>query len=202
MPDINLDRTAHEHAAALREGTYTARALAEATLALVRAQEPAINAYITIMEDEALSQADAADARIAAGQAGPLTGIPIAIKDLLSTNGTLTTAASKMLSNFIPIVDCTVVARLRDAGAVFIGKSNLDEFAMGSSTEHSVFGPTRNPWDTDRVPGGSSGGSAATVAAGSRSPSAPIPEVRSASRPRSPGCLASSRPTAASAASA
>ncbi len=166
MPDIDLDRTAHQHAAALRDGDYSARALAEATLALVRAQEPAINAYITLMEDEALAQADAADIRIAAGEAEPLTGIPIAIKDLLSTNGTLTTAGSKMLGNFVPIVDCTVVARLRDAGAVFIGKTNLDEFAMGSSTEHSVYGPTRNPWDTERVPGGSSGGSAATVAAG------------------------------------
>ena len=166
MPEIDLDRTAHQHAAALRAGDYTARALAEATLALVRAQEPALNAYITVMEDEALQQADAAGERIAAGDGGPLTGIPIAIKDLLSTNGTLTTAASKMLETFIPIIDCTVVRRLRDAGAVFIGKTNLDEFAMGSSTEHSVYGPTRNPWDTDRVPGGSSGGSAATVAAG------------------------------------
>ena len=166
MPDIDLDRTAHQHAAALRDGDYSARALTEATLALVRAQEPAINAYITLMEDEALAQADAADARIAAAEAGPLTGIPIAIKDLLSTNGTLTTAGSKMLANFVPIVDCTVVVRLRAAGAVFIGKTNLDEFAMGSSTEHSVYGPTRNPWDTERVPGGSSGGSAATVAAG------------------------------------
>ncbi len=166
MPEIDLDRTAHQHAAALRAGDYSARALAEATLALVRAQEPALNAYITIMEEEALRQADAAGARIAAGEGGPLTGIPIAIKDLLSTNGTLTTAGSKMLEDFIPITDCTVVRRLRDAGAVFIGKTNLDEFAMGSSTEHSVYGPTRNPWDTDRVPGGSSGGSAATVAAG------------------------------------
>jgi aspartyl-tRNA(Asn)/glutamyl-tRNA(Gln) amidotransferase subunit A len=166
VPDIDLDRTAHQHAAALRDGDYSARALAEATLMLVRAQEPAINAYITLMEDEALAQSDAADIRIAAGEAEPLTGIPIAIKDLLSTNGTLTTAGSKMLGNFVPIVDCTVVARLRDAGAVFIGKTNLDEFAMGSSTEHSVYGPTRNPWDTERVPGGSSGGSAATVAAG------------------------------------
>jgi aspartyl-tRNA(Asn)/glutamyl-tRNA(Gln) amidotransferase subunit A len=166
VPDIDLDRTAHQHATALRAGDYTARVLAEATLALVRAQEPAINAYITITEDEAISQAEAADARIAAGDAGPLTGIPIAIKDLLSTEGTLTTAGSNMLGNFFPIVDCTVVARLRAAGTVFIGKANLDEFAMGSSTEHSAYGPTRNPWDTERVPGGSSGGSAATVAAG------------------------------------
>ncbi|MEE8421320.1 MAG: Asp-tRNA(Asn)/Glu-tRNA(Gln) amidotransferase subunit GatA [Dehalococcoidia bacterium] len=163
---IELDRTAHEHAAALRAGEYTARALAEATLARVHGQEPALNAYITVTEDEALAQADAADERLSAGDAGPLTGIPIAIKDLLSTRGVLTTAGSRMLGNFVPIVDCTVVARLREAGAVFVGKTNLDEFAMGSSTEHSAYGATHNPWDLERVPGGSSGGSAATVAAG------------------------------------
>jgi aspartyl-tRNA(Asn)/glutamyl-tRNA(Gln) amidotransferase subunit A len=164
MP-INLDATAHEHARALRAGEYTARALAEATMGRLRAQEPALNAYIRLTEADALAQADAADARLKAGNADPLTGIPVAIKDLLSTKGVETTAASKMLEHFVPIVDCTVVARLREAGAVFVGKANLDEFAMGSSTEHSAFGPTRNPWDVDRVPGGSSGGSAATVAA-------------------------------------
>ncbi|MDP6606439.1 MAG: Asp-tRNA(Asn)/Glu-tRNA(Gln) amidotransferase subunit GatA [Dehalococcoidia bacterium] len=163
---IELNRTAHEHAAALRAGRYTARALMEATLALVRQQEASLNAYITVAGDEALAQADAADKRLREGEAGPLTGIPIAIKDLLSTRGTLTTAGSRMLGNFVPITDCTVVTKLRAAGAVFSGKANLDEFAMGSSTEHSAYGATHNPWDPERVPGGSSGGSAATVAAG------------------------------------
>ena len=135
-------------------------------LARVRAQEPALNAYITLTDDEALAQADAADARLRAGDAAPLTGIPIGVKDLLSTRGVPTTAASRMLDGFTPIVDSTVVAKLREAGAVFVGKTNLDEFAMGSSTEHSAFGQTHNPWDLERVPGGSSGGSAATVAAG------------------------------------
>jgi aspartyl-tRNA(Asn)/glutamyl-tRNA(Gln) amidotransferase subunit A len=161
-----LGRTAHEQAAALRGGQVTARALAEATLARVHAQDDALNAYITFMDDEALEQADAADVRLRGGDAGPLTGIPVGVKDLLSTACVATTAASNMLRNFKPIIDCTVVAKLREAGAVFVGKTNLDEFAMGSSTEHSAFGPTHNPWDLERVPGGSSGGSAATVAAG------------------------------------
>ena len=161
---IDLDLTAHEHAAHLRAGEYTSRALTEATLARIHAQDGALNAYITFTDDLALAEADAADARIAAGDAGPLTGVPVAVKDLLSTKGIQTTAASKMLEGFVPIVDCTVVQRLKDAGAVIVGKTNLDEFAMGSSTEHSAFGATHNPWALDRVPGGSSGGSAATVA--------------------------------------
>ncbi len=164
MPRIDLDVTAHEHARRLRAGEYSARALAEATLARVKAQEPALHAYITVTEELALAQADAADARLKAGDTGPLVGIPVGVKDLLSTKGVQTTAASHMLEGFIPVLDCTVVERLNAAGAVTIGKTNLDEFAMGSSTEHSYFGPTRNPWDLDRVPGGSSGGSAATVA--------------------------------------
>ena len=163
---IDLDRAAHEHAAALRAGEYSARALAEATLTRIRAQEPALNAYITITAEAALAQADAADERLRTGDAAPLTGIPLALKDVLSTKGVETTAGSRILNGFVPIIDCTVVARLREQGAVFVGKANMDEFAMGSSTEHSAFGPTRNPWDLDRVPGGSSGGSAATVAAG------------------------------------
>ncbi len=161
---IDLDRTAHEHATALRAGDYSARQLAEATLARVRAQEH-LNAYITLTEELALAQADAADARIQAGDAGPLTGIPVGVKDLLSTKGIPTSAGSRMLEGYRPVFDCTVVERLQQAGAVVIGKTNLDEFAMGSSNEHSAFGPVRNPWDTSKVPGGSSGGSAATVAA-------------------------------------
>ena len=163
---IELEQTAHEHAAHLRAGDYTARALAEATLARIHAQEPALHAYITFTDELALAQAEAADARLRAGEAGPLIGVPVAVKDLLSTEGIQTTAASRMLTGFVPIVDCTVVQRLKAAGAVIVGKTNLDEFAMGSSTEHSAFGPTHNPWDLERVPGGSSGGSAATVAAG------------------------------------
>ena len=168
MPDVtlDLDRPAHEHAARLRAGDYTARALAEATLRRVRDQEPRLNAYITITDELALAQAEAADERLRSGDAAPLTGIPVAIKDLLSVVGVETTAGSRMLQGFVPVMDCTVVAKLREAGAVFVGKANLDEFAMGSSTEHSAFGPTHNPWDLARVPGGSSGGSAATVSAG------------------------------------
>ncbi len=165
---IDLNRTAHEHAAALRAGEYTARDLAEATLALLRRQEDALNAYITLTDDLAMAQAEAADARLRAGEGGPLTGIPVGVKDLLSTRGIPTTAGSRMLESFVPVLDCTVVERLNQAGAVTVGKTNMDEFAMGSSTEHSAFGPTHNPWGKDgldRVPGGSSGGSAATVAA-------------------------------------
>ncbi len=165
MSPIDLDLTAHEHTGRLRAGEYTARALADAVLARVRAQEPALNAYITVTEELALAQADAADTRIKNGDTGPLVGIPVGVKDLLSTKGVQTTAASHMLQGFVPVLDCTVVERLNAAGAVTIGKTNLDEFAMGSSTEHSYFGPTKNPWDLARVPGGSSGGSAATVAA-------------------------------------
>ncbi len=171
MPEIAAETIdpglpAHEHARRLRAGDYTSRALTEAALLRVESQEPQLNAYVTIMRDEALAQADAADERLRAGDTAPLTGVPIAVKDLLSTQGVRTTAGSRMLHDFVPIIDCTVVTKLREAGAVFVGKANLDEFAMGSSTEHSVFGPTKNPWDLERVPGGSSGGSAATVAAG------------------------------------
>ena len=165
-PEAILDLPAHQQAARLRDGVVTARALADAALRRTRAQEPALHAYITLTDDEALAQAAAADERLRAGDGGPLTGVPVAIKDVLSTKGIQTTAASRMLRGFRPIVDCTVVARLRAAGSVFIGKTNLDEFAMGSSTEHSAYGPTHNPWALDRVPGGSSGGSAAAVAAG------------------------------------
>jgi aspartyl-tRNA(Asn)/glutamyl-tRNA(Gln) amidotransferase subunit A len=124
-----------------------------------------LNAFITVDRDGALAAAHAADARIAAGQAGPLTGIPLAHKDVFCTEGVLTTCGSKMLSNFVSPYDAHVVARLKAAGVVCLGKTNMDEFAMGSSNENSHYGPVRNPWDTTRIPGGSSGGSAVAVAA-------------------------------------
>jgi len=124
-----------------------------------------LNAFITIDEDKSLSQARAADARIARGDAGPLTGIPLAHKDLFCAKGWLTTAGSKILGNFVPPYDSHVIERFDRAGAVILGKANMDEFAMGSSNESSHFGPVKNPWDLAAVPGGSSGGSAAAVAA-------------------------------------
>ena len=128
--------------------------------------EPRTRAFVTVTEDAALEQARHADTRIAAGDAGPLTGIPMQLKDNLCTKGVTTTCSSRMLENFVPTYDSTVTRRLYSEGAVLVGKGNLDEFAMGSSTENSALFTTRNPWDLDRVPGGSSGGPAASVAAG------------------------------------
>jgi aspartyl-tRNA(Asn)/glutamyl-tRNA(Gln) amidotransferase subunit A len=124
-----------------------------------------LNAFISLDPERTLAQARAADARLATGQAGPLTGIPIAQKDIFCADGWLTTCGSKMLSNFIAPYDATVIERFNAAGAVCLGKTNMDEFAMGSSNETSFYGPVKNPWDTQAVPGGSSGGSAAAVAA-------------------------------------
>lgn len=125
-----------------------------------------IHAFLTVTREEALKSAEEADRRISGGKdKTPLTGIPISVKDIFCTKGIKTTCASKILGNFVPPYDSTVVEKLKSAGAVILGKNNMDEFAMGSSTENSAFGPTRNPWDTERVPGGSSGGSAASVAA-------------------------------------
>jgi aspartyl-tRNA(Asn)/glutamyl-tRNA(Gln) amidotransferase subunit A len=126
---------------------------------------PQINAFITVDAERSLAQARAADERLAAGQAGPLTGIPLAQKDIFCAQGWRTTCGSKMLGNFVSPYDATVIERFNAAGAVNLGKTNMDEFAMGSSNETSFFGPVKNPWDTARVPGGSSGGSAAAVAA-------------------------------------
>ncbi|RMG90818.1 MAG: Asp-tRNA(Asn)/Glu-tRNA(Gln) amidotransferase subunit GatA [Candidatus Dadabacteria bacterium] len=150
----------------LDRGEVTSEEVTRAYLDRIEALNPKLNAYITVTPDLALEMARAADARIRAGEAGPLTGIPVGLKDLLVTQGVRTTCASRILENFVPPYDGTAVARLREAGAVFLGKLNLDEFAMGSSNETSAFGPVRNPWDPERVPGGSSGGSAAAVAAG------------------------------------
>src|SRR5260221_1953917 len=126
---------------------------------------PALNALITLTADEALAAAAAADARLAAGEHGPLLGIPLIHKDIFCTDGVRTSCGSRMLDNFVAPYDATVVARLKAAGAVMLGKANMDEFAMGSSNETSYYGPVKNPWDTAKVPGGSSGGSAAAMAA-------------------------------------
>jgi len=158
--------TAHEAHEGLRRREFTSVELTESVLERVARVEPTINAYITLTAELALEQAREADAKLAAGTATPLTGIPVGVKDLIITKGVRTTAGSKMLENFIPPYDSHVYENLRRAGAVMIGKCNMDEFAMGSSTEHSAFGSTRNPWNPELVPGGSSGGSAAAVAAG------------------------------------
>ncbi len=140
--------------------------LTSAVLERIQAIEPKISAYLAITDDVALKQAEDADRRIASGEdLSPLTGIPLAIKDNMCTRGIATTCASKILGNFAPPYDATVVEKLRRESAVFLGKTNMDEFAMGSSTENSAFKVTRNPWDTGRIPGGSSGGSAAAIAA-------------------------------------
>ena len=127
--------------------------------------EGKVHAYISLMREDAIKRAAAADKQIQDGTGGELCGIPIALKDILCTEGFKTTCGSRILHNFIPPYNATVVEALKRAGAVFVGKANMDEFAMGSSTETSWFGVTRNPWDLDRIPGGSSGGSAAAVAA-------------------------------------
>jgi aspartyl-tRNA(Asn)/glutamyl-tRNA(Gln) amidotransferase subunit A len=165
---------AHEMADALRAGESSSRDLTEAHLALAERQDHALNAWLTIDRERALAEADAADARLAAargeGSAAldalhPLLGVPVALKDLVSVKGGQCTAGSRILAGYRSPYDAHITERLRDAGAVILGKTNMDEFAMGSSTEHSAFGPTANPWALDRVPGGSSGGSAAAVAA-------------------------------------
>ncbi|HEY0676339.1 MAG TPA: Asp-tRNA(Asn)/Glu-tRNA(Gln) amidotransferase subunit GatA [Immundisolibacter sp.] len=161
-----LDQTLTEQAAALRRGDYSATELTAAYLARIGARNAALNAFITVTAEAAGQAAAAADAALAAGEASPRTGIPIAHKDIFCTDGVRTSCASRMLDNFIAPYDATVVRRLAAAGAVMLGKTNMDEFAMGSSNETSFYGPVRNPWDPDRVPGGSSGGSAAAVAAG------------------------------------
>ncbi|MCF8110628.1 MAG: Asp-tRNA(Asn)/Glu-tRNA(Gln) amidotransferase subunit GatA [Desulfobacteraceae bacterium] len=149
----------------LRCGEISAVELTNAVLERIRSKEPEINAFITITEDLARKQAQQADKTIAEGSAGPLAGIPMAIKDLICTKGVATTCASRILEGFIPPYDATVMERLNAAGAVMLGKLNMDEFAMGSSNENSAFKITRNPWDLSRIPGGSSGASAAAVAA-------------------------------------
>ena len=156
-----------EIAATVKAGTASAREILETHLAAIDEREGEIHAFNLVLGERARAAADVIDQRVKAGDdPGPLAGVPIALKDNMCTRGIPTTCSSKILDGWCPPYDATVVARLAAAGAVVVGKTNLDEFAMGSSTENSAFGPTRNPRDTSRVPGGSSGGSAAAVAAG------------------------------------
>jgi aspartyl-tRNA(Asn)/glutamyl-tRNA(Gln) amidotransferase subunit A len=159
------EKTVVELSAALRQGEFSSEELTRACLARIALLDERLNSFITVTAEQALAAARAADKRISAGEAGPLTGIPFAHKDIFCTRDVRTSCGSRMLDNFIAPYDATVTQRLAAAGAVMLGKTNMDEFAMGSSNETSYYGPVKNPWNTATVPGGSSGGSAAAVAA-------------------------------------
>ena len=162
-----LDMTALELGEKIKAGEITAVQAAQAALDQIKAAEPSIHAFVTVDEEGALKRAKEVQARIEAGTlTGPLAGVPVAIKDNMCTKGLLTTCSSNILGNFVPTYTAQAVLNLEEAGAVILGKTNMDEFAMGSTTETSAFGVTRNPWNTEHVPGGSSGGSCAAVAAG------------------------------------
>ncbi|MFC1903281.1 Asp-tRNA(Asn)/Glu-tRNA(Gln) amidotransferase subunit GatA [Chloroflexota bacterium] len=158
--------TIHEAHQLLKSKQLSSVELTRAYLERITRIEPEVKAFVTVTDELALEKAQKADESLAGGNGNPLTGIPVLIKDNMCTKGIRTTCGSKMLENLVPPYDATVVAKLSDCGAVIIGKANMDEFAMGSSTENSALFVTRNPWDVSRVPGGSSGGSAAAVAAG------------------------------------
>ncbi len=163
---MNLNKlTIKEAREKLDKGEISSLELTKDCLTRIRKVNDQLNACLTVCEDAALLEAKAADIRIKAGEKGDLLGIPYLSKDIIMTAGVRTTAASKILENYIAPYDATVIKKLKEAGAVLLGKTNLDEFAHGASTENSAFGPSRNPWDLERVPGGSSGGSAAAVAA-------------------------------------
>ncbi len=159
------NQTVAQLAKGLRDKAFSSVELTQAFLQRISEHDTTLNAFISVDEDRALGGAQAADQRLAQGNASPLTGIPIAHKDIFCTDGLRTSCGSKMLDNFVPPYDATVISRFNEAGAVILGKTNLDEFAMGSSNENSFYGPVKNPWDHALVPGGSSGGSAAAVAA-------------------------------------
>jgi aspartyl-tRNA(Asn)/glutamyl-tRNA(Gln) amidotransferase subunit A len=158
--------TIHEAHELLKSRQLSSVELTKSYLERIRQVESKVRAFVTVTETPALEQAHRADELIKAGKAGPLTGVPLAIKDVICTKGVRTTCSSKMLENFVPPYDAAVKEKLNAGGAVMVGKANMDEFAMGSSTENSAFFATHNPWDLERVPGGSSGGSAVAVAAG------------------------------------
>ena len=158
-------KTIAQLAAGLRNGEFSSEELTRAYLDRIAQYDDSLNSFITVCEAEALQQAEAADQRIKAGDSSPLTGIPLAQKDIFCTDGVLTTCGSRMLENFVAPYNATVIEKFNAAGAVMLGKTNMDEFAMGSSNETSYYGPARNPWNIETVPGGSSGGSAAAVAA-------------------------------------
>ncbi|SEQ61931.1 aspartyl/glutamyl-tRNA(Asn/Gln) amidotransferase subunit A [Amphritea atlantica] len=161
-----LEKTLAGLAQGLAAGEFSSVELTQSYLDRIKAEDGALNSFITVTEEQALSQAQAADQRRAAGEAGPFTGLPIAHKDIFCTEGVRTSCGSRMLDNFISPYNATVIENFNRAGAVSLGKTNMDEFAMGSSNESSFYGPARNPWNTECVPGGSSGGSAAAIAGG------------------------------------
>ena len=160
------DLTIHDAADLLAAREISSTELTEAVLSRIENVDERVKAFVTVTRERALADAKAADARVASGRLGPLDGVPMMLKDNICTNGIRTTCSSKMLENFVPPYNAHVAEQLRESGAVLVGKGNLDEFAMGSSTENSAFYPTHNPWDLGRVPGGSSGGATAAVAAG------------------------------------